>query len=292
MSPVIDLHAHLLPGLDDGPSTMEATLRMAEAAVAAGTGTMACTPHVASNFRNEPARVAEAAERTRDALEAAGIPLRIVTGGEIALDWFPALDDDALRGAALGGTGRHLLIEMPFRGWPLQLPDMLDGLAMRGYRVVLGHPERAESVQREPARLRDLVARGAIVQITASSLTGDHGRMARQTAATLLRNGLAHVLASDAHSHEWRPPGLVPGLEAAARVLRCEPEELSWMVTEGPAQIIAGETVRIPRLGVPSPLPAAAPASTPRRPPRAPAGPPRRGGGDRRRGGGAPQTSR
>lgn len=284
---MIDLHCHLLPGIDDGPSTMDDTLRMAEAAVAAGTTTMVCTPHVAANFRNDPPRVAEITARTRDALERAGVPLVILTGGEIALDWFPTLDDDALRGAALGGTGRHLLIEMPFRGWPLQLPDMLDGLAMRGYRVVLAHPERAESVQREPARLRDLVARGAIVQITASSLTGDHGKMARQTAATLLRNGLAHVLASDAHSHEWRPPGLVPGLEAAARVLRCEPEDLRWMVQEGPAQIIAGDTVRIPRLGVPAPVPGPPPAPA-RRPPRPATSAPGRGA---RRGRG-PQTSR
>jgi protein-tyrosine phosphatase len=264
---VIDLHSHLLPGIDDGPSTMDGTLRMAEVAVAAGITLMACTPHMAEPYPVAPERMHEAVAATRAALADAGIPLEIVPGAEIALDWVTRMDDAALRASTLGGTGRHLLLEMPFRGWPLQLPELLDGLDVRGFRAVMAHPERAESVQREPARMRDVVGRGALVQITAGSLTGEHGRMARQTAATLLRNGLVHVIASDAHRHDRRPPGLADALGAAARILRCEPEDLRWMVEDGPGQVLAGAVVRPPRLGVPPPPPRSqAPAAGPRRP--------------------------
>lgn len=278
---MIDLHSHLLPGIDDGPPTMDAALRMAEAAVDAGTTVMACTPHISGRYpETDPSALGEAAGRLREALDRAGVPLQVTTGAEIALDRLPLLGDAALRDAALGGTGRWLLLEMPWKGWPVRLPEMLVGLEVRGLGAVLAHPERAESVQYEPQRMRDLVGRGALVQINASSLRGDHGRVARQCAGTLLRNGLVHFIASDAHSADTRPPGLADGLAEAARVLRVEPEDLRWMVEDGPRAVLAGETVRPPRLGVRRPArpeTPAGPAPAARRPRREPSG-----GGERR----------
>jgi protein-tyrosine phosphatase len=123
--------------------------------------------------------------------------------------------------------------------------------------VLFAHPERAEAIQHNPDRVRDLVGRGALVQSNASSVLGDHGRVVTQTIQALLRNGLVHVLASDAHSATWRPPGVDDARRAAARLLGVWPEVLDWMVETGPRLILDGGPVRPPRMLPPTvaPLP-------------------------------------
>jgi len=282
---VIDLHSHLLPGIDDGPPTIDGTLEMARLAVADGVTTMVCTPHMAPPYpHTTPQRVAEALARTREALAEAEIPLEVLPGAEIAMDWIARMSDADLRAASLGGNGRWILLEMPFQGWPVGVTDLLTDLELRGFRPVLAHPERAGGVQSAPERMRDLVGRGALTQLTASSFTGEHGRMARQTARTLLRNGMVHLLASDAHAPDRRPPGLSEGLAGVAGALRVEPDDVRWMVDEGPRLVLAGGDVRTPRFGMSMPArPVRAPEPRPRRPRPARPGPPR----SRR-----PQTSR
>jgi protein-tyrosine phosphatase len=250
---MIDLHTHLLPGIDDGPGSMPEALEMARIAVGDGIATVVCTPHMHPRYPTAPERALTATAALQTELDAHGIPLRVVPGGEIALEWLPRMSDDDLRAASLGGTGRWLLLEPPWRGWPLQLPRVIDDLQIRGFDVLLAHPERLEGVQSNPDRMRDLVGRGALVQLTADSFLGEHGPRARAVAQALLRNGFAHVLASDAHSARWRPPVLAGGLRAAAASVHASPDELAWMVTEGPRAILAGETVRPPRLGRPRP---------------------------------------
>jgi protein-tyrosine phosphatase len=130
--------------------------------------------------------------------------------------------------------------------------------------VVFAHPERAEFVQRAPDRLHELAGRGALFQLDADSLLGEHGPRAAATAATLLRGGLAHLIASDAHSADRRPPRLAEGLAAAERALRVDPGALAWMVEEGPRLVIEGRPVRPPRLAPvrrPAPPAAARPAA-------------------------------
>ena len=217
---MIDLHNHLLPGIDDGPRTLADSLAMARLAVAAGITRMVCTPHVLPDAAPTPQQIAQAVAALRGELDAAGIALQIDTGAEIAVDVAFELDDDALRGYSLGGGGVWVLLEMPFEGWPLRLPQFLADLEMRGFRAVLAHPERARSVQLSVDRLRDLVGRGALTQITAEAVTGEFGPLTRQVARTLVTNGLAHLIASDAHSPTRRPPGLYPALEQAARWMR------------------------------------------------------------------------
>lgn len=246
---VIDLHTHILAGLDDGPATLGESVAMARAAWESGTRTLVCTPHMNSRFPTPPERVHEETARLRAALADADIGLELRPGAEIALDHLPLLSDAELLMASIDGDGRWVLLEMPFAGWPHRLGALLSDLEMRGYRAVLAHPERAEAVQRSPDRIRDAVGRGALVQLTAGSFLGDHGPAARRTAAILLAGGVAHLIASDGHSAgPWRPPEIGPGLEAAADAIDVHPQSLMWMVDQGPAAILEGGPVRPPRL--------------------------------------------
>ncbi|MCB9011934.1 MAG: tyrosine protein phosphatase [Actinobacteria bacterium] len=247
---MIDIHCHLLPGIDDGPGVVADAIAMAQAAVEAGITTTICTPHMIAQYPNLPEDVVSGVDAFRAELASAGVELEIVPGGEISMDWLPRMSDDAVRAATLGGNGRWILLEVPFRGWPIHLPAMLTDLEIRGFGVVLAHPERNSSVQASPDRMREIVGRGALVQLTASSFTGDHGPRARQAAEALLRNGMAHFLASDAHSATWRPPELLPGLEAAADAIDSTSDALRWMVDDGPRALLAGGAIRPPRLGL------------------------------------------
>jgi protein-tyrosine phosphatase len=229
---MIDLHAHILPGLDDGPPTTEAALDMARAATAAGTRAIATTSHI-SHFGLRPEVLAPAREALAARLAEAGIELELLAGGEIAPDRLSELDDDALRLLALGG-GPYVLLECPFSPIGATMEMMVADLHRRGFFVLLGHPERSPTFQREPARLASLVESGALAQITTGSLTGLFGEVPRRAAVTMLQQGLVHVLASDAHDAVHRGPDL----HAADGVLD---EALAvWMTTAAPAAIVAG----------------------------------------------------
>lgn len=251
---VLDLHTHILPGIDDGPADMAQALEMARAFGDSGTSAVVCTPHI----DDDPVAVLAAMElgipALRAALDSQGIPLQVMPGAELTIAAASTMDDEQLARASLGGGGRWLLVELPFAGWPIVLPELMRDLEMRGFGVVLAHPERSESVQLAPDRLRDPLGRGALVQVNAGSLCGAHGARPERTAYMLLRNGMVTVLASDAHSATVRPPGLEEGLQALERVLRRPPEEVRWMVDDGPRLIATGAAVRPPRL-VPMPRP-------------------------------------
>ncbi len=244
---MIDLHCHLLPGIDDGPSSIRDAVRMARVAVEDGATTVVCTPHRRPRFPNTPAIVRDAVATFRERLEEEDIALELVTGMELDIGELLAMDADE-RAAATLGDGPWLLVEMPFEGWPLDLPRLMTELEMQGLRVVLAHPERSSSVQKNPDRIRDLVGRGALVQVNAESLTGMLGDQPQRAAERLLRSGYVHVIASDAHTPTRRPPGLRAALDRAAEILRVLPSDIAWMVDDLPRAIISGDVVRPPRI--------------------------------------------
>lgn len=228
---MIDLHAHILPGLDDGPASLDAAVAMARIAVAAGTRAIATTSHVNRGFGLRPADL----ERARSALAARlaeeEIELELLAGGEIAPDRLPRLDDAALRAFALGG-GPYVLLECPFAPVGTTMEPLVAGLRARGFEVLLAHPERSATFQRDLDRLAALVDRGALAQVTTGALTGDFGTTAGRAATAMLERGLVHVLASDAHSPVHRPPDL--------RAAGLDPEQLGWMAAAVPAAILDG----------------------------------------------------
>jgi protein-tyrosine phosphatase len=250
---VIDLHSHILPGVDDGPRTLEGSLELARAAVADGTRTILATPHVNDDPGIDAERVAAGLEVLRPALAEAEIPLEVLPGGEIAIWRLADLDDAALRGLALGG-GPYLLVESPFSPVVGDFEPIVLDLLMRGHRVLLAHPERCPAFQRDPARLERLVDGGVLVQITAGSMAGGFGSTVRRFTAALLRDGLVHAVASDAHDAVKRPPGLNFGFTAIEhRELPGIGAHQAWLTEAAPRAILDGaplpERPPLPRPG-------------------------------------------
>jgi protein-tyrosine phosphatase len=211
---VIDLHSHILPGLDDGARTLEDSLAMARACAEEGITAVAATPHVRDDYPTTPDAMEEGVDQLRQALASHEILVDVCSGGEIAIEWIDRLADSDLRRFGLGGNPAYLLVEFPYVGWPLALPQHVFDLASRGITPVIAHPERNGEVQASPERLESLVRGGALVQVTAASLDGRLGRQARTTGRRLVEVGLAHLISSDAHIPEIRGSGLAAAADA------------------------------------------------------------------------------
>lgn len=231
---MIDLHCHLLPGIDDGPEDLGGTLAMAQQHVRSGVAVVAATPHVAWDMPNDVETIEQRLTDVRTALAAAKIPLEVARGAEIDVHEAMRLSDEELRALALGG-GPWLLIESPLRGNVPLLPTVLE-LLDRGHRVLLAHPERSPLFQRDPAALRSLVGAGVATQLTAAAFAGRFGRAVGEYAEQMLEAGLVHSVASDAHDTHRRPPGLAePLVEAGLSEL------VPLLSQEVPAAILAGD---------------------------------------------------
>jgi protein-tyrosine phosphatase len=231
---MIDLHSHILPGLDDGAETMESSLEMARAALADGIGTMAATPHVRDDFPTAVEEMERLVALLRQRLREASIPLQLLPGGEIALDHLPLLDDETLYRFGLGGNPRYLLIETPYLGWPLGIDETFFQLRLRGFSIVLAHPERNADVQADPSRLESLVEAGTLVQVTGASVDGRLGPPTRKTAERLLKLGYVHMLATDAHDPALREVGLA----SASRAID-DGNLVRWLTRDVPAAIVS-----------------------------------------------------
>jgi protein-tyrosine phosphatase len=236
---VIDLHSHLLPGLDDGSPDLEAAVALASESALSGVRVMAATPHLRADF---PAvRVEELESRVRAvqaAIDAAGIELRVVSGGEVDVLWAQSASDDDLRAASFDGRGTDLLVETPYGELPPIFEDLLFKIRVRGFRVLLAHPERNKSFQADAARLLRLVENDVLVQVTAASVVG--GGRTGKLAQRLIADGHAHVIAGDLH----RAGGSRASLREAVEAIGGARGE--WMVTEAPAAILEGRPLPPP----------------------------------------------
>jgi protein-tyrosine phosphatase len=232
---MIDLHSHVLPGLDDGASELEGSIRMALEAAALGITALAATPHVRDDYPTTAGQMREGVAAVRAALREQQIDVEILPGAEIAFDQLHLLGADELRALTLGGSPSYLLVEPPFFGWPLNMANELRRLRELGFTTVLAHPERNSTVQESPQRLAELVELGALVQLTAASIVGDFGNAAARSSKTLLSAGLVHLVATDTHGANGRGAALGPALAS----LR-DPALVHWLTTDVPAAILAG----------------------------------------------------
>lgn len=231
---MIDLHCHVLPGIDDGPPTIEGSLELARAAADAGTRTIVATPHVSWRYRNEPRTIAGLVDQLNARLAAEGIGLDVRAGAEIAMTSAVEMTLEELTALRLGG-GPWLLIECPLNGVASGLDTILMGLQHDGHRVLLAHPERCPAFRGNPELLRSLVQAGLRTSITAGAFSGRFGREVRRFAYELVHEDLAHNVASDAHNVLGRPPAIARELERAGLgALR------PWLTQAVPSAILDG----------------------------------------------------
>jgi protein-tyrosine phosphatase len=195
----VDLHCHLLPGIDDGSAELDDAVQHARRLQAEGVRDVACTPHIKRDLypRVVPAQLAGRVRALQLALEEAGLLVRVHPGGELAHEEALALDARDLELIAQGPAGaRWLLLECPFAGIDESFLAAAQRLRDLGYGLLLAHPERAATGLE---RLHPLLERGALLQVNVCSLLGNHGLDAQDTAVDLVRAGLAFCLASDGH---------------------------------------------------------------------------------------------
>lgn len=236
---MIDLHCHILPGLDDGPADLDGSLELARVAVAAGTRTIVATPHIRDDFPFDPALIPGRVAQLNDVLRDEGVDLEVAVGGEVSVSTAADLDDATLRGVTLGG-GPYLLVESPYTHATDMLEHNLFDLQVRGFRILLAHPERSPSFIRDIDRVARLVERGMRCSITAASMKGSFGRTVARFTAELFRGGLVHDVASDAHDAVRRGPDLKSGFRAVESDLPGLLESSHWFTHDAPAALLSG----------------------------------------------------
>ena len=243
---MIDLHCHILPGLDDGSRDLEDSVGMARQAAADGIEVIAATPHIRPDHPVVIGELDRRVDELNAELQRQQVGVRVVTGGEVSEPMLDELTEADLRRLSLDGGG-WILVEP--RPGPLSdhLELAIDALTRRGFRSLVAHPERhAGGDFRE--RLEALVAAGALIQVTAALIADGPAAPVMLELAAL---GLVHVLASDAHSSRaGRPVKLSHGLARLREVPPIAPHA-EWTVREGPAAILAGRDVMPPFAPVP-----------------------------------------
>lgn len=243
---MIDLHCHLLPGIDDGASDLATSLEMARLAVQDGVRIQACTPHITPGiYDNDGAQIRQAVEELAAALYDNGIDLYLVTGADVHLA--PRMIEGMRTGQIPTlADSRYFLLEPPHHIVPQRMDEVVEDLCAAGYVPVLTHPERLSWIETHYSYIKRLVAAGAWVQLTAGSITGSFGSQPRYWAERMLDEGIVHLIASDGHNTGRRRPGLAAARAAVAeRLGEAEAEHVSVTRPLGivknwaPADIIA-----------------------------------------------------
>lgn len=237
---MIDLHCHLLPGIDDGPDDLPTALKLAQHAVASGIRAATVTPHMhAGRYENRALGIRQLAENFQAELDHRGIALRIKAAAEVRLD------HDVLTWVAEGqvpylGTweGENvMLLELPHSHVPVGADKLVEWLLKQRIRPMIAHPERNKDIMRNVGKLVPFVRLGCLFQVTAGAVAGSFGEPARVRAVDLLERAWVTILASDAHNLESRPPELEPGRAEAARVVG---DAESWNLVRHRPALIAG----------------------------------------------------
>ena len=231
---MIDLHCHILPQIDDGAKSLAESVEMARLAVADGISVTACTPHMLPGVYNNTGPGIRAAIAALQAeLDKEGIPLLLTTGADVHIA--PDLLEGLRSGRVLSlGESRYFLLEPPQALVPPRFEDHLFGLVSGGYVPIITHPERLG--WSDYSVFERLVLRGAWIQLTGGSLLGLFGRRVQALSQRMLRDGLVHILASDAHDTKRRPPVLSDAFAAAADLVG--EEEASRLVGARPTGIL------------------------------------------------------
>ncbi len=249
---MIDLHSHILPNLDDGPRTMEDSIQMCRIGRQDGIETIVATPHILPGiYENDRSAILSKVSALNAALlncelktQSSELSLNILPGSDVhfSSDLLGRLQKKEI--VTVNDQNRYLMIEFAFQGIPYQAEEVLFQLMTNGITPIISHPERNIEFGQRPQRYYGMVRMGCLGQVTAMSLTGEFGPGIKKIAEKLLAKRLIHIIASDAHSLNGRPPVLSAGVKAAEKIVG--KEEARKMVTEYPDAIINGRRPDIP----------------------------------------------
>jgi protein-tyrosine phosphatase len=247
---MIDLHCHILPGIDDGATDLSVSFAMARAFLADGVTIVACTPHILPGlYDNTGPRIREAVAQLQRALAAEGIPLRVTSGADNHV--VHGMAEQLRSGHLLPlGNSRYVLVEPPHHVPPPRMEQLFFDILVAGYVPILTHPERLTWLKQHYESVLRLAHAGVWMQITAGSLAGSFGRSARYWGERMLDEGVVHILATDAHDVDRRPPNLGAGYELSAK--RVGEEEARNLVLVRPEGVLRN----LPPSSLPTPKPA------------------------------------
>ncbi|MCP4665705.1 MAG: hypothetical protein GY849_04990 [Deltaproteobacteria bacterium] len=243
---MIDLHCHILPGADDGAGSEEESLAMARLAVEDGVRAIVATPHALNGVYTNPAgKIISQVAALREALSKSNIELELYAGADVHL--CPHILKRIQKGEActINNAMKYILLELPSRTILRGVKEEVFSLKVNGITPIITHPERNALIQQDAEALYELVSMGALAQVTAMSVTGGFGTFVARSAENLLRNRLVHMIVSDAHSPDYRPPVLSRAVERAAEILG-DHEEAERMVQSVPNAILENKVPEVP----------------------------------------------
>jgi protein-tyrosine phosphatase len=203
---MIDIHHHLLPGLDDGAKDLETSVAMARMAAQDGITHVVCSPHSSNHYRYDPVIVSKKLQELRQEIKAEDIPLELGVACDFHLN-YENIEDAIANPQRYSINGKtYLLVELPDLGIPPNLEETFYRLRLAGMTPILTHPERNPTLQNDAGRLKDWMQAGMLVQVTTSSVLGQMGKTAQKMSHKLLEDRWVHFLATDAHNLRSRPP--------------------------------------------------------------------------------------
>lgn len=247
--PFVDIHCHLIPGIDDGSQNWEETLAMARMAVNDGIGAIVCTPHQLHNYAcNHGQLIRERTCELQRVLDENGVDLLVMPGGDVRIEDGMVQKICAGEVMTLADQYRHVLLELPHEMY-IPLERLLDELATEGFIGILSHPERNQGILENPTVLPGLVDRGCLMQVTANSLTGTFGANLQRFTEDLICQGLVHFVSTDAHSPKARRPLLRRAFDRVEQLVGWE--VATQLCCRNPACIAAGEDIPSGRVQIP-----------------------------------------
>jgi len=239
---MIDIHSHILPGLDDGAKTLEDTLGIVQQMYKAGCQTIIATPHVLEGYEFlSPEEILAATEQVRERVAEAGIPVEVLPGAENYI--FPEMGKWVREGRllTLGNTRKYLLLELPMLEIPQYTEQVFFELQVQGLTPVLAHPERNKGLIDQPECLIEWAKKGVLFQLNLRSLSGRYGPQAQELAEILLRSKLVHFVGSDAHRPSQRDSVYLEALQGIEGIVG--EECCREVMVRNPRAILAGEAL-------------------------------------------------
>ncbi|KKK38889.1 tyrosine protein phosphatase [Mesobacillus campisalis] len=237
---MIDIHCHILPGIDDGAQTIEDSLEMARRAVQEGITAIIATPHHnKAGYVNPKEEIVRKCKELNDILQSENLPLEILPGQEPAIGGELIEDFENKRLQTLNGT-QYLFVEMPSSQVPRYTERLLFDLQLKGIVPIIVHPERNRELLENPELLYQLVKKGALTQLTAGSLTGRFGKKIRTFSFDILNSNLVHLIASDAHNITTRAFHLQAAYE---EIKKTYGTDMQYLFMENAELLVEGQNI-------------------------------------------------